>query len=223
MSVRSLALVAACGGCNLVWGVTTQTDRDATIAVDATPMCLASLPQEDFTIAPICGGIGVPISKAADSLDGGDLVITLVANAITFAGCIGQTLPAFRGSGLFAHVRQIAVGPDEYNVLSAHWDDGVNATEIFASPAGIELAHGIQGGATVTYGTAPLAPWWRIRPSDDGQTIVGEWSTDGIAWTSFGTDPVAPPPRIQIELGIGSFRADTEPSVARVASIDVCP
>lgn len=100
----------------------------------------------------------------------------------------------------------------------------MNVSEIDASPVGLTFSHGLEGGdSTPLGGPVPLVPWWRIRPSADGTSIVGEASADGVAWTLIGTDPVAPPRRIRLELSIGSFRADTQPSVARVASIDVCP
>lgn len=108
MSVRELVLGAACAGCNVVWGLSEQSPHvvDAVVAT-----CAAQLPQDDFTAAPICGGVGVPISGSAESLVAGDLVITLVAGETTYAGCLGQTLPAFTGTGLFVAVPQIATGP----------------------------------------------------------------------------------------------------------------
>ena len=73
--------------------------------------------------------------------------------------------------------------------------------------------------------SAALEPWWRMRPSDDGREILAEGSPDGLRWTPFATDPVAPPAQIRLEIGIGAFgdEPDGKPRTGRVASVDLCP
>jgi len=227
MSVRELLIALAASGCDYAWGLSQQTSHDA--AVDAVRdaaafRCVSTAPSDDFLIGPPCAGIGAAISGTAESLASGELVIALPAGVITYAGCFGQTTQRFLPGGVFAHVPQIATGPDEYNALFVHWADGDTTSNLGASPTGLSFGRTrTSTNESFAFGTAPLAPWWRMRPREDGAAIIAEWSQDGVAWQMFAVDPIAPPAMMSMEIAIGAFRADTQPSVARVASVDLCP
>ncbi len=233
MSVRSLALLAALGGCNRLWSLT-EVGADAAIApnveagTDLSDQCIPTFPNDTFDDQPACIGVGTPEGDA-DTLDfdSNSLVVGLPATGTHLGGCLSHEVVAFGAGGIFANVTQIATGSSDFNVFSLHWSDGVTSTGIFASPAGLSLAHVVAPATTgPSLGTTTtLAPWWRIRPSGDRSAILGESSMDGTHWVQFATDPVAAPAKGSLELAIGSFANDPDgnPQSARVASINVCP
>ena len=135
------------------------------------------------------------------------------------ASVAGPAFP-FAPGGFFANVLDIAPGPEEYGFFQVHWSDGVTVSVIQASPNKLSFTrgNGPELGATTT-----VDPWWRIRPREDGKAILAETSTDGHNWTTFAIDPVTAPVSGRPEIQFGAFAPDTRTTIARVASVDVCP
>jgi hypothetical protein len=215
----------ALAGCNQILGID-HTSLERPDARPDAPPCLMPAIYDTFDTAPPCSAWGYATQDTSGTtvaVAGGELVIAPAPNVQnTFGGCAPNGDIAFDAdSGVFVEVDSPPDG-SEYMHLHVDWSGSASVSLI-----GFAVGSVVYVRDNVKYGTATFDPaqpiWGRMHPLRDGSAIVAETSPDGMYWTQFASDPVAPPTMIKVGLIGGTFFAEPSPAAIRFAAFDICP
>jgi hypothetical protein len=179
---------------------------------------------DTFDQTPACQTWGYAFIDNAGGIIGvanGQLTIAPGANAGSGAshiGCATIDMQPF-GDGAFV---QVTTAPS----MSEYMEFYAGTAMVEWRPTMLKAYHN-DLGTTTPLATTPFdavaTTWVRIHPSADNTAVEIQTSGNGRDWTTFATDPVAPPAMASIELDGGTRMPDPAPPPIVFDSLNVCP
>lgn len=225
---RSITLVCLLGGagCDVVFGVDAPSDLDPD---GGNGGCRGPSLSSSFDGTDPCRPWAYPNENTVLLAEGsGHLRIqTLVAQS-GYGGCTAAIAIPFEDFGFFAEISSIADQPNGYTVFGFFVGNptGELNVKLAAENGKIQLRE-VEPG-TATHGELDYDPeqmrWWRLRPTSERTGIVGEVSSDGLAWAPVGTALGTVPAEVVIDLGAGAYNNSVNlSSTATFEGVNVCP
>ncbi len=214
-----------------------------TLEVDAAPDAAPACTMPDYfdtfddSSAPVCGEWGRLNTSSSTATTwparmNGTLVIEPVVGVAASASCATKLIMSFGRDGVWFEALGLPASQG-FVVLSIETRStlggSTNATtKIAGSLAGVGMSDhpsNTQIGVGVPW-FPDETRWWRMRPDNDGHTIVGEVSGDFVNWLELGRrDLPEPETASYLFVALGAGRNDTTTNVGK-ATLDrfnVCP
>ena len=173
----------------------------------------------------ICGTWGVPTNMTDSSRQNGLDVIVPPNHNNYVANCTDTAL-AF-AAGTFVSVSQVTTLGTGFSQLSVYTSGGNLATIDYYVDTD-ELEYGDDSSRS-TFGRVAYDPvamrWWRMYPSSTHE-ITGQYSSDGLTWTTIGVDDVGTADTlvtVKVVVGAGYYGAESAQSTTVFDSWNVCP
>jgi len=171
-----------------------------------------------------CGAWGVATAMEDSVRDAGLHVIVPPGHDGYTATCTDGSLPF--DAGTFVSISAVTTLASGFSQLAVSTTGGSLARlDYFVDLGTLELADAGVRGKFGRMAYDPVAMrWWRLYPIS-AHEIAGQYSPDGLAWTTLGIEDVGSDSLMAVEvvIGAGYYAAETTSSATVFDSWNVCP